>query len=64
MKRTEAKLALTAALEFIVVQVVLPLIVLVAGIYLFAAVLKDPDTYGRIGAVLMKVLIGMLREFR
>jgi hypothetical protein len=50
------------ALKVIVVQVVLPLIGLVAGIYLFGAVLKDPDTYGRVGALLIRALIAFLRD--
>jgi hypothetical protein len=55
-------LRLTVALKVIVVQVVLPLIGLVAGIYLFGAVLKDPDTYGRVGALLIRALIAFLRD--
>jgi hypothetical protein len=55
-------LRLTVALKVIVVQVVLPLIGLVAGIYLFGAVLKDPDTYGRVGALLIRALIAFRRD--
>jgi hypothetical protein len=51
---------LTVALKVIVVQVLLPLIALVAGIFMFAAVLKDPDTYGRLGVLLIRMVMAFL----
>jgi len=57
---------LTEALKYIVTQVVwqvvLPLIVLVIGLFIFAAALKDPETFGRIGMVLIKILRAFLER--
>jgi hypothetical protein len=52
-------LAVVLVLKYIVMQVVLPVVALVTGIFIFAAVLKDPDFYFGLGVLLIRIL----REF-
>jgi hypothetical protein len=61
-------LAVVAVLEYIVTQVVPPLVALAAlvtGIFMFAAFLKDPDFYGpllRLGVLLIRILREFLKQ--
>ena len=55
-------LVLGGVAEFIVVQVVLQVVVLVAAAFIAAAVLIDPETWGRAGKVRFKIIMAFLER--
>jgi|RhiMetdeSRZDD1v2_1073273.scaffolds.fasta_scaffold260718_2 hypothetical protein len=58
----KARLIAAAALEYIVMEVALPIILIVAGIIMFGLFFKYPDLFGLIASLLISIVVAFLER--